>query len=159
MLWKDESCPLYEEATTKASEAIDQQTDGSKRNKIDDERCESDDNDADWESEDCDSEIGVAAPLTPPVILPSSTSSTIRDDVGKARDEREGTNNSEGINNQKRNRRQTKRYGNLANENELDEVGITECKNRVRRRFNKQSTTQVHQIHGPPLFFPFRYGT
>ncbi|EFX67552.1 hypothetical protein DAPPUDRAFT_261483 [Daphnia pulex] len=81
MLWKDESCPLYEEATTKASEAIDQQTDKSERNKADDERCESEDNDTDWESEDCDSEIGVAAPLTPPVILPSSTSSTIRGDV------------------------------------------------------------------------------
>ncbi|EFX73808.1 hypothetical protein DAPPUDRAFT_252701 [Daphnia pulex] len=126
MLWKDESCPLYEEATTKASEAIDQQTDKSERNKADDERCESEDNDTDWESEDCDSEIGVAAPLTPPVILPSSTSSAIRGDVGEARDEREGTNDSEGINNQKRNSRQTKRYGNLANENELDEVGITE---------------------------------
>jgi hypothetical protein len=25
--------------------------------------------------------------------------------------------------------------------------------------FNKQSTTQVHQIHGPHFFFPFRYGT
>jgi transposase InsO family protein/phosphotransferase system HPr-like phosphotransfer protein len=138
MLWKDESCPLYEEATTKASEAIDQQTDESERNKVDDERCESEDNDTDWESEDCDSEIGVAAPLTPPVILLSSTSSTIRGDVGKARDERKGTNNSEGINNQKKNRRQTKLYGNLANENELDEVGITECKNRVRRRFKNK---------------------
>jgi hypothetical protein len=25
--------------------------------------------------------------------------------------------------------------------------------------FNKQSTTQPHQIHGPHFFFPFRYGT
>jgi hypothetical protein len=27
------------------------------------------------------------------------------------------------------------------------------------RTFNKQSTTQPHQIHGPHFFFPFRYGT
>jgi hypothetical protein len=25
--------------------------------------------------------------------------------------------------------------------------------------FNKQSTTQPHQIHGPHFFFPFRYRT
>jgi hypothetical protein len=36
--------------------------------------------------------------------------------------------------------------------------------NRIRKNvlkcfFNKQSTTQPHQIHGPHFFFPFRYGT
>ncbi|EFX66803.1 hypothetical protein DAPPUDRAFT_262568 [Daphnia pulex] len=85
MLWKDESCPLYEEATTKASKAIDQQTDESERNKADGERCESEDIDTDWESEECESEIGVAVPLTPPVILPSLTSSTIRGGEGRGK--------------------------------------------------------------------------
>jgi hypothetical protein len=32
-------------------------------------------------------------------------------------------------------------------------------KKKTNIRFNKQSTTQVHQIHGPHFFFPFRYGT
>ncbi|EFX64590.1 hypothetical protein DAPPUDRAFT_266133 [Daphnia pulex] len=29
----------------------------------------------------------------------------------------------------------------------------------VEEHFNKQSTTQPHQIHGPHFFFPFRYRT